>query len=88
MNGSTLPSPFADFIVGVNYMPREHGCQMWSGWSEAHIKRDFKQIHELGLNTVRTFLFWHAFQPLPDAISLEAVAKFDKLLEIARLSTQ
>jgi aryl-phospho-beta-D-glucosidase BglC (GH1 family) len=81
MNGSTLPSPFADFIVGVNYMPREHSCQMWSDWSEAHIKRDFKQIHKLGLDTVRTSLFWHAFQPLPDAISLEAVAKFDKLLE-------
>jgi len=70
MNGSTLPSPFADFIVGVNYMPREHGYQMWSDWSEAHIK------------------LWHAFQPLPDVVSLEVVAKSDKLLEIARLSTQ
>lgn len=84
MTGNTCPNPFKHFIAGVNYMPREHGCQMWSDWSEADIERDFKAIKELNLNAVRTFLFWNDFQPTPDAVSRETVEKFDKMLEIAR----
>ncbi len=57
---------------------------MWSDWSEADIERDFKAIKELNLNTARTFLFWNDFQPAPDVVSLDAVEKFDKMLEIAR----
>ncbi len=84
MTGNTYPNPFNHFIAGVNYMPREHGCQMWSDWSEADIERDFKAIKELNLNAVRTFLFWNDFQPTPDAVSVKSVEKFDKMLEIAR----
>ncbi len=68
-------NPFDVFPVGVNYMPREHGCRLWSEWSEAHVDRDFKQMNALGLNAVRTFLFWADFQPLPDVISREAISK-------------
>ena len=64
-------------------MPREHGCQMWRDWSEAHVDRDFKQIKELGLNTVRTFLFWPDFQPSPGKVSEEAISKFNTMLNIA-----
>ncbi len=80
---TTGSNPFDVFPVGVNYMPREHGCRLWSEWSEAHIERDFKQMNALGLNTVRTFLFWEDFQPLPEVISSEALSKFDAMLRIA-----
>ncbi len=78
MTGNTYPNPFNHFIVGVNYMPREHGCQMWSDWSEVDIERDFRAIKELNLNTVRTFLFWNDFQPAPDVVSLDAVESLTK----------
>jgi beta-galactosidase len=81
MSEKTYPFPF---VVGVNYMPREHGCQLWSDWSEADIERDFKQIKELGLNTVRTFLFWEDFQPAPDLVSPVALSRLRQMRNIAQ----
>lgn len=83
MSGDIQANPFTHFIVGINYMPRRSACEMWTDWSESSIEKDFEQMKELGLNTVRTFIFWNDFQPQPDSISLPAIKKFDKMLQIA-----
>lgn len=93
--GNIRQNPFNHFIVGVNYMPSEHGCQLWSDWingdkyeQEDYVKerihRDFKQIKNLGLNTVRTFLFWKDFQPEPNSVSERAFHKFKEMVELAQ----
>jgi beta-galactosidase len=84
MSEGIRANPFTSFVIGINYMPRESACEMWEDWSESSIERDFKQMKELGLNTVRTFIFWNDFQPQPDSISLPAIEKFDKMLQIAQ----
>lgn len=51
-----------NFLLGVNYWPRRRGVNMWQEFHEKEIDSEFKQIHELGLNTVRVFPLWKDFQ--------------------------
>ena len=49
--------------VGVNYWPASCGTEMWTTWPEAEIRADLQRIAGLGLNAIRFFLRWDAFQP-------------------------
>ena len=73
-----------EFVCGVNYWPRETGVHMWKEWDAKSIDVEFRQMAGLSLNACRVFLLWEDFQPAPDVISEEAMAKFSELVEISR----
>jgi len=55
---------FDRFMLGVNYWPRHHAVKMWQEWAPDEIDAEFKQMRDIGLDTVRIFLTWDDFQPL------------------------
>ncbi|MGE5571826.1 MAG: cellulase family glycosylhydrolase [Bacteroidota bacterium] len=73
-----------EFTCGVNYWPRETGVHMWKEWNASSIEAEFRQMAELSLNACRIFLLWQDFQPHPETVSEEAMARFDELVKIAR----
>jgi endo-1,4-beta-mannosidase len=72
------------FLLGVNYWPRTSAMHMWTRFDLGEIDDDFARIAALGLDVVRFFLLWDAFQPAPDEISLRALARFEAVLDRAR----
>ncbi|MDI7246108.1 MAG: cellulase family glycosylhydrolase [Bacillota bacterium] len=73
-----------EFVCGVNYWPRGTGVHMWKEWNASSIEAEFRQMAELSLNACRIFLLWQDFQPHPETVSEEAMARFDELVKIAR----
>jgi endo-1,4-beta-mannosidase len=71
------------FVLGVNYWPRSSAMAMWSRFDPAEIDEDFARIAALGLDVVRFFLMWEAFQPAPERIAGDALAHFERVLESA-----
>ena len=55
---------FDRFMLGVNYWPRQHAVKMWQEWASEEIDAEFKQMRDIGLDTVRVFPTWDDFQPL------------------------
>jgi len=56
---------------------------MWSQLDLGEIDEDFARIAALGLDVVRFFLLWEAFQPAPDALDANAMRKLATVLECA-----
>jgi endo-1,4-beta-mannosidase len=54
------------FLTGVNYWPRRSAMYMWERFDLDEIREDATRIRALGLDVVRFFLSWEAFQPAPD----------------------
>ena len=73
----------SDFVLGVNYWPRESAMAMWDRFDPVAIARDFARIAGLGLDLVRIFLRWDVFQPAPDTIDPGAVAKLEDVVALA-----
>jgi endo-1,4-beta-mannosidase len=73
----------ARFLLGVNYWPRTSAMAMWTRFDLGEIDDDFARIAGLGLDVVRFFLLWEAFQPEPDAMSQTALDRFEAVLERA-----
>jgi endo-1,4-beta-mannosidase len=71
------------FLLGINYWPRSSAMAMWSRFDLGEIDEDFARIATLGLDVVRFFLSWEAFQPAPDAVAGEALERFESVLERA-----
>ncbi len=71
----------ARFLLGVNYWPRRSAMYMWQRFDLGEITEDMARIKGLGLDLVRFFLMWEAFQPEPNAMSSEALRKFDAVME-------
>jgi endo-1,4-beta-mannosidase len=71
------------FLLGVNYWPRTSAMAMWSRFDSGEIDEDFARIAALGLDVVRFFLLWEAFQPAPDEMSRTALDRFETVLERA-----
>ncbi|OKH94196.1 beta-galactosidase trimerization domain-containing protein [Streptomyces uncialis] len=51
------------FSIGVNYHPSPTGCGYWRDWDGARVDADFRRMAELGIDTVRFFVFWADFEP-------------------------
>ena len=51
------------FLLGINYWPRRSAMYMWQRFDPGEIAEDMARIAELGLDVVRFFLLWEAFQP-------------------------
>jgi endo-1,4-beta-mannosidase len=71
------------FLLGVNYWPRSSAMAMWSRFDLGEIDEDFARIKALGLDVVRFFLLWEAFQPAPGSVAEDAVERFASVLERA-----
>ncbi len=71
------------FLLGINYWPRSSAMAMWSRFDVGEIDEDFARIAGLGLDVVRFFLLWDAFQPDPDTMAPEMLDRFEAVLDRA-----
>ena len=71
----------AKFLLGVNYWPRRSAMYMWQRFDLGEIREDLARMRELGLQAVRFFLSWEAFQPQADLIDRAALGRLDGLLD-------
>ncbi|MGZ3506136.1 MAG: glycoside hydrolase 5 family protein [Vulcanimicrobiaceae bacterium] len=72
------------FLTGINYWPRRSAMYMWERFDLGEIREDFARIHALGLDIVRFFLMWEAFQPAPDRIDPTMLARLDDVIGAVR----
>ena len=70
---------------GVSYYRPDTGWppQNWKKFDEKLVRRDFQRMKEMGLNVARIFTQLGTFYTEPAKLNEEALAKFDKLLDIA-----
>jgi endo-1,4-beta-mannosidase len=71
----------ARFLIGVNYWPRSSAMAMWSRFDLGEIDEDLARMAALGLEVVRFFLTWEAFQPEPLEIDESAAGNFIAFLD-------
>jgi endo-1,4-beta-mannosidase len=71
------------FSLGVNYWPRRSAMAMWRRFDAGEIREDFARIAGLGLDAVRFFLRWHDFQPAPDAMDGQMLARLEAVADLA-----
>jgi endo-1,4-beta-mannosidase len=72
-----------EFILGVNYWPQRKAMFMWREFDRAAIEDDLATISGMGISSVRTFLLWEDFQPLPKSVSTIMLDRLVDFLEIA-----
>jgi len=70
------------FLTGINYWPRRSAMAMWDAFDVGEIDEDFALIASLGLEVVRFFLLWEAFQPEPRSMERETLRKLETLIEL------
>jgi len=70
------------FRLGINYWPARSAMAMWSQFDSDVLDRDFARIAAVGLQSVRFFLMWEAFQPDDDRIDRKALHDMERLLEL------
>ena len=63
------------FLLGINYWPRRSAMYMWQQFDLDEIGEDMARIKALGLDVVRFFLMWDAFQPEPNAMDAGALRR-------------
>ncbi|MBV9700146.1 MAG: hypothetical protein JO078_08470 [Candidatus Eremiobacteraeota bacterium] len=69
------------FLFGINYWPRSSAMYMWQRFDIDEIAEDLARIKELGLDVVRFFLMWEAFQPDPGRMNDIALRNFDAVMD-------
>jgi endo-1,4-beta-mannosidase len=69
------------FLLGVNYWPRRSAMYMWQRFDIAEIGEDMARIKALGLDVVRFFLMWEAFQPERNAMDGGTLRQFDAVMD-------
>ncbi|HTV72937.1 MAG TPA: hypothetical protein VME66_04440 [Candidatus Acidoferrales bacterium] len=73
----------ARFLTGVNYWPRRSAMGMWGEFDSLEISEDFARIAAMGLDVVRFFLLWEAFQPAPDTVADDALLCLETVIDLA-----
>ncbi len=71
------------FRLGVNYWPAESAMRWWSEFKPADVARDFERIADAGMDSVRFFLTWEAFQPTPASIDTTMLGRLIEVADIA-----
>jgi endo-1,4-beta-mannosidase len=71
----------ARFQLGVNYWPRSSAMYMWERFDIGEIREDMARIKGLGLDLVRFFLTWEAFQPRIDTINMVALRNLRAIMD-------
>jgi endo-1,4-beta-mannosidase len=69
------------FLLGINYWPSRTAMYMWQRFDLDAIGEDLARIKALGLDVVRFFLMWEAFQPEPNAMNEGTLRQFEALME-------
>jgi endo-1,4-beta-mannosidase len=69
------------FLLGINYWPRRSAMYMWQRFDLDEIGEDMLRIKDLGLDIVRFFLMWEAFQPEHNVMDADAMRRFDTLMD-------
>jgi endo-1,4-beta-mannosidase len=69
------------FQLGVNYWPPRSAMYMWQRFDLGEIREDMARIKSLGLQVVRFFLMWDAFQPAPGEIDGTMLRRFDAVMQ-------
>lgn len=72
----------ARFLLGVNYWPRRSAMAMWDAFDTREIDEDLACIASLGLDVVRFFLLWEAFQPDARSLDRQMLGKLDAFVEM------
>ncbi|MBV9718668.1 MAG: beta-galactosidase [Candidatus Eremiobacteraeota bacterium] len=70
------------FLLGINYWPRRNAMYMWDRFDSEAVREDMARVKELGLDVVRFFLMWEAFQPAPNEMNPRALRQFDDFMQI------
>ena len=84
MAAELKPKRSERFRIGVNYWPARTAMGWWSEFDEAEVVADFARIAASGLDSVRLFLTWEAFQPAADDVEREMLDRLVTVAEIAR----
>jgi endo-1,4-beta-mannosidase len=71
------------FRVGVNYWPARTAMRWWSEFDRAEVERDFTQIAGAGFDSVRIFLTWEDFQPVPDEVDRAMLQRLVAVADVA-----
>lgn len=71
------------FRLGINYWPVSSAMYWWRRFDAGEVKSDFRRIRAAGFDSVRIFLLWEDFQPLPTHISGQALNNLVSVTDIA-----
>ncbi len=53
------------FSLGANYWSRHGGPRMWTEWDQEAVRTEIEWARQIGLDTLRFFLYWPDFEPRP-----------------------
>jgi beta-glucosidase len=68
--------------VGANFWSRAGGPRMWTDrYDPAIVREELAVLAEHGLNATRSFFFWPDFQPEPDRLDEDCIARFADFLD-------
>jgi endo-1,4-beta-mannosidase len=68
-------------MLGINYWPRRSAMYMWQRFDLGEIREDAARIRELGLDMVRFFLLWDAFQPSAATMDRTVLKHLEEIVE-------
>jgi endo-1,4-beta-mannosidase len=71
------------FRLGVNYWPASSAMAWWWRFDAAEVRRDLERVAANGMDSVRLFLLWEAFQPSPDEVDRAMLARLVEVAVIA-----
>lgn len=73
------------FLLGINYLPAEvgHSDKMWSEPDFDEMERDFRHIHEIGINVVR-LPYTRAVMPRLGEFNDVSLDTFDRMTQLGR----
>ncbi len=67
--------------IGANYWAGSCGGRMWREWPAEEIQRDLDLLAHHGFNTIRFFLRWQDFEPMPGKYDEQVFGRLSQLLE-------
>ncbi len=71
------------FHLGVNYWPASSAMAWWSRFDRDEVRRDVARVAAAGMDSMRLFLLWEAFQPSPDRVDHEVLARLVEVADMA-----
>jgi endo-1,4-beta-mannosidase len=71
------------FLLGVNYWPRRKAMYWWRDFDAGEVREEFAIIRDIGMHTVRIFLFWDDWQPAPDVVSADCMRHLEVVADTA-----
>ncbi|GAA3939110.1 cellulase family glycosylhydrolase [Microbacterium soli] len=71
--------------LGANFWSRTAGPRMWTDrYDPEVVRQELAVLAEHGLNMTRSFFFWPDFQPEPDRLDEDCIARFADFLDAHR----